>query len=74
MGKYEIFHKQISKNNNKENEYITDITFFVKEGDMVNRFTNSRDCVGQVVVKGKDLDYCKRLIDEVISNIEFVLE
>lgn len=62
------------KNNNKENEDITDITFFVKEGDMVNKFTNSRDCVGQVVVKGKDLDYCKKLIDEVISNIEFVLE
>lgn len=61
-------------NKNQENEDITNITFFVKEGDMVNKFTNSRDCIGQVVVKGKDLDYCKQLIDEVISNIEVVLE
>lgn len=65
--------KAINNNNNK-NDDITDITFFVKEGDTVNKFTNSRDCIGQVVVKGKDLEYCKQLVDEVISNIEFVLE
>lgn len=61
-------------NKNKENDDITEITFFVKEGDIVNKFTNSRDCIGQVAVKGKNLDYCKKLVDEVISNIEFVLE
>lgn len=61
-------------NKNQENQDITDITFFVKEGDMINEFTNSRDCIGQVVVKGKHLNYCKQLIDEVISNIEVILE
>lgn len=61
-------------NKNQENQDVIDITFFVKEGDMINEFTNSRDCIGQVVVKGKHLNYCKQLIDEVISNIEVILE
>ncbi|RGT71602.1 ATP-grasp domain-containing protein [Ruminococcus sp. AF18-22] len=61
-------------NTNDKNSDIEEITFFVKEGDMINKFTNSRDCIGQIVVKGKNLAKCETLIDEVIKNISFELE
>lgn len=61
-------------NNNKSNENIVGISFFVKPGDEVNKFTNAKDCVGQVIVKGKTLEDCEEFIDEVISNISLELE
>ena len=53
---------------------IYEITYFVKEGDTICKFTNSTDCIGQVVVKGASLEDCRRRIDEVIANIHFELE
>lgn len=53
---------------------IYEITYFVKEGDTIRKFTNSTDCIGQVVVKGASLEDCRRRIDEVIANIHFELE
>ena len=61
-------------NNNDNNPDITEITFFVKEGDEINKFTNSKDCLGQVVVKGKTLEDCEELINDVIAKISFELE
>lgn len=61
-------------NNNCESEDIEEITFFVESGDEVRKFNNSRDCIGQIVIKGKNLEYCKHRMDEVLNNIEFVLE
>ena len=61
-------------NNNDDNTDITEITFFVNEGDEVYKFTNSKHCIGQVVVKGETLKDCETLIDDVISNISFELE
>ncbi len=61
-------------NSNDNNPNISEITFFVKEGDEINKFTNSKDCLGQVVVKGKTKKECQKLIDEVISKISFELE
>lgn len=61
-------------NNNDNNPDITEITFFVKEGDEINKFTNSKDCLGQVVVKGKTLEDCEELINDVIAKIFFELE
>ncbi|MEE0059333.1 MAG: ATP-grasp domain-containing protein [Acutalibacteraceae bacterium] len=62
------------ENNNKPNPDIAEITFFVQEGDTVNKFTNSRDCIGQIIVKGKDIITCEKLIDEVIANLEIEIE
>lgn len=61
-------------NNNNDNPDITEITFFVEEGDEIYKFTNSKHCIGQVVVKGETLKDCETLIDDVISNISFELE
>lgn len=61
-------------NKNKENENVYEVSFFVSGGDEVNKFYNSKDCLGEVVVKGNTLKECEELISEVIANIEFVLE
>lgn len=66
--------KQIKNKNDMSNPNIYEITFFVNEGDEVAKFTNSRDCLGQVIVKGNTLEECETFIEEVISNIEFELE
>lgn len=66
--------KRIVNNNDMSNPDIFEITFFVKEGDSISKFRNSNDCLGQVIVKGKSLDYCKEFIEEVISNIIIELE
>ena len=62
------------KNNNAPTPDIAELTFFVQEGDTVNKFTNSRDCIGQIIVKGKDISSCKKLIDEAIANLEIKIE
>lgn len=66
--------KKIINNNDMSNTDIYEISFFVEEGDIISKFTNSKDCLGQVIVKGKNLTECKILIDEVVNNIQFVLE
>lgn len=66
--------KEIINKNDLNNPNIYEITFFVKEGEEVRKFTNSVDCLGQVVVKGNTLSECESFIEEVINNIEFVIE
>lgn len=61
-------------NKNEENPNVSEITFFVDEGDEISKFTNSKHCIGQVVVKGDTLQECEELIEKVISNITFELE
>lgn len=61
-------------NNNDKNENIVEITYFVEHGDEIHKFENSKDCTGQVIVKGNSLDECENFINEVSNRIEFVLE
>lgn len=61
-------------NNNGDIDNLIDLTFFVSPGDEVRRFSNSRDCVGQVVVKGESLEECRKYVSQIKDNIEFVLE
>lgn len=65
--------KSIS-NNNKDHAGVVDISYNVSPGSSVNKFTVGGDRIGQVVVKGNDLNECRKLIDEVISNIVIELE
>lgn len=61
-------------NTNSPDENIEEITFFVENGDVVHKFNNSKDCIGQVVVKGENLKECEKLIDKVIDHISFEME
>lgn len=52
----------------------TDIHMFVHEGSEVRVFTNSNDAIGEVIVKGENMDVCEELIKNAIDSIkiEFV--
>jgi len=66
-----VLKEIINKNENVKN--IIDISFFVSLGDEVRRFANSRDCVGQVIVKGKSLEECRQLVEQIKDNIQFIM-
>lgn len=61
-------------NQNPPDPDICDISFFVEPGAVIRRFTNSSDCLGQVIVKGTTLEKCFARIDEITSKIRFVCE
>jgi biotin carboxylase len=61
-------------NNNAESSDIVDISFFVKPGDRIKKFTNAKDCIGQIVVKGRNVETCKKRIQEVEDKIIFEME
>lgn len=61
-------------NTNSENKKIVEITFFVKPGDKINKFSNSKDCIGQVVIKGENLEECEETMERVLGHISFELE
>lgn len=55
-------------------DYIEDITFFKKSGDMITTFKNSNDCIGQIVVSGNSLLECRRYMDRIIGEIDIKLK
>ncbi|MCR5041116.1 MAG: ATP-grasp domain-containing protein [Clostridia bacterium] len=52
---------------------VIDSSFFVRPGDQVHRFENSRHCAGQVIVKGNSLAECMTLADSTIDNIDLIM-
>lgn len=62
------------ENKNEEDPNIYEVTFFAQEGDIVNKFTNSKNCYGQVVVTGESMEECEALMEKVISNIIIEIE
>ena len=53
---------------------VIDVTFFKKEGDEVRQFTDSNDCIGQLIVKGIDKAMCEKTERKVKSEIDIVIE
>lgn len=55
-------------------EHVEQIWMFAGEGSEIRKFTNPRDCIGQIVVKGADLEECRRIADETVAGIHIELE
>lgn len=53
------------------NEYLS---IFVNEGDYINRFHNSNDCIGELLVTGNNLDDCLRKSKIIIKNLHISIE
>ncbi len=60
-------------NENTPAEDIVDLSFNIRPGDVVRRYENGIDRLGQVILKGKNLDACEKRLEEILSkiNIEF---
>lgn len=51
-----------------------EIQLFVKEGDNVREFTNSRDYIGQTICAGGSIQECEQRISEWESRINMILK
>ncbi len=51
---------------------VADLSLLVRPGDKVNKFTNAKDRLGQVIVQGPDRDFCFRRLAEIES--QFIIE
>ena len=65
--------KQIH-NDSEMTDNIVDLSFNVESGEEIRKYENGRDRIGQVILKGKNLDDCRRNLADVLSkiNIEFI--
>ncbi len=61
-------------NENETVDGICEISFFIDIGDTVNKFTNSKDCIGQVIVKTAVGEDACAFAEEVVSRIKLVVE
>ncbi|WP_214710813.1 ATP-grasp domain-containing protein [Exiguobacterium sp. s55] len=57
-------------NENSNDDFIYDISFDYSIGDKVNKFRVGPDRIGQVVVKGKNLEEAKSNLNSVLSKID----
>lgn len=55
-------------------EHIYDLSLIIREGDTINKFTNAKDRIGQVIVSGDTAEECLRRIDTVLSQIVIEVE
>lgn len=65
--------KEIIDKNDINDPEIKQIRFFVNKGDLVRKFTNSNDCIAQVIVVGKNYDECNMKIEGIKQNIEVII-
>ena len=52
---------------------VTELTWFVRPGDEVREFSNSNDCIGQVIVAGETIPECEALVDAIEGTVELRL-
>ena len=53
---------------------VREVTFFKHKGDEIRKFVDSNDCIGQLIVTGKDMDACKQKEEQVLSMVKIELE
>lgn len=61
------------ENNNPPADDIYDMSFNINPGDRIRNYTNGRDRIGQVMIYGDTLDYCRKRLDEIRSNLRLQL-
>ena len=53
---------------------IYDLSLLIREGDTVNKFTNAKDRIGQVIVRGDTLQGCLDRVDEILAGLKIEVE
>lgn len=59
-------------NRNSEADDIALLELYVKAGDMVRKFEDGKDAIGEVIVTGKDIPSCISRLDEISANIDVI--
>ena len=62
-------------NENEPAEDIVNLSFNITPGEEVHHYTNGRDRLGQVILRGESLESCEKRLQEILSkiNIEFTV-
>ena len=68
-GRVKNIHSKI-----EASEAIYDFSLIIKEGSYVNRFTNSKDRIGQIIVKASDYAECMKVIEKAKQQLSVELE
>ncbi len=55
-------------------DYVYEATFFVQPGDKINKFRNAKDCIGQLVVTGNDIDECRKNMQKLCNSVRITLK
>lgn len=55
-------------------ENVYDLSLIIREGDTINKFTNAKDRIGQVIVSGKTAEECLQRIDTILTQIKIEVE
>lgn len=55
-------------------EWAVDLTLFRGPGDLIDGFTSSNDCLGQLVVRGQDLTQCRQRAAALAAQVSFNLQ
>lgn len=50
------------------------ISIFAHPGDEICKFANSSHCLGQIVAAGRNIDECRKIIDEASKNLQIIIE
>lgn len=62
---------EIQENHNEmKNDDIIDISFDYNIGDEIHAFQNGTHRIGQIIVKGKSLEACEKLLKECENNVK----
>ena len=61
-------------NNVPMDENVYDLSLIIREGDHIEKFTNAKDRIGQVIVSGKTAEECLQRIDTILTQIKIEVE
>jgi hypothetical protein len=53
--------------------HIKDLSFNIREGDEIRKYTNGRDRIGQVILTGTNLADCEKRLAGVLAGIDIRL-
>lgn len=62
------------ENNIGNEDALKKLTFFTKEGENVRSFTNTSDCIGELIVDGSDYEGCLKTYNDIKSKIKLIIE
>lgn len=53
---------------------VFELSFNIEPGDFVRRYTNGRDRIGQIFIKGQSLEACEAILKKTLAQITLELE
>ena len=65
--------KRITENFTTDDS-VYDYSLIIKVGSRVNKFTNAKDRIGQVIVKAATYEECEKKINEIIDGLDIEIE